>query len=87
MTEAETLKKSRFAVALALRLWHGLPAALAGLVAVIPTGRRYDLTALSAQGDPAAGVVGFFEHTRAAFGQLQERGRGIRRGGGDQSGP
>jgi hypothetical protein len=67
----------REAVPLLISLWNNLPQSLARLFAPIPNRIRHHLPALSAEGNPHPGVVGFFEHKRPQFIQFKGRGRGI----------
>jgi hypothetical protein len=87
MTEAETLKQSvkqwpwRYACGIASHnRWHVLRAP-------IPNGLSHHLSCLAAQSYPHPGVVGFFEHQRAAFVQFQYCGSGILWVRGEQGGP
>ena len=86
MTAAYTLKKSRLAMALAIRLRNCLPQPLARLFAPIPNSIRHHLSCLAAQSYPNPGVVRFFEHKRPQFVQFQGRGSGILWVRGDQGG-
>jgi len=86
MTAAYTLKKSRLAMALAIRLRNRLPQPLARLFAPIPNSICHHLSCLAAQCYPNPGVVGFFEHKRPQFVQFQGRGSGILWVRGDQGG-
>lgn len=67
----------REAVTSTISLRNGLPQLLARFFAPIPSGVGDHLPALSAESNPNPGVIGFFEHKRPQFIQLQRRGRGI----------
>jgi hypothetical protein len=74
MTEVETLKKSRLAMALAILWRNGLPQPLARLFAPIPNGIRHHLARLAAEGNPNPGGVGFFEYKRPQLKPRQDLG-------------
>ncbi len=76
----------REAMSLAISLWNGLPQPLTRLFAAIPNRVGDHLPALSTEGNPNPGVVGFFEHKRPQFVQFQYRGRGSFWVRGEQSG-
>jgi hypothetical protein len=67
----------REAVTSPIFLWNGLPHLLTRLFASITHCIGDHLPPLSAESNPNPGVVGFFEHERLQFIQLQRRGRGI----------
>ena len=77
----------REAVTSTISLWNGLPQPLTSGLAAIPKGIRDHLPALSAESNPNPGVVGFFEHKRPQFVQLQRRGPGILWVRGEQGSP
>src|SRR5437879_6140995 len=62
---------------LTILLWNGLPQPLTRLFTPITHCIGHHLARLAAESNPNPGVVGFFEHKRPEFIQLQRRGRGI----------
>ena len=77
----------REAVTSTISLWNGLPQLLTRLFAPIPNRVGDHLPRLAAESNPNPGVVGFFEHKRPQFVQLQRCGRGILWVRGEQGSP